>query len=97
MKVEVLSKEENKLLNRLEVKFALQYEEGGTPTRDIVRGELEKLLKAKGKLLVIDHISTEFGKREARGYAKLYDTIEEASKVERRHVLRRNKLLEAQE
>ncbi len=70
MEVEVRSKRDNRLLNRLEVRFTLRYDKGTTPDRDSVRQALEKLLKVKEKPVVIDHISTEFGKREARGYAK---------------------------
>ncbi len=96
MEVEVRSKQENKLLNRLEVVFTVRHEESSTPDRDSVRQALEKLLKLKAKLVVIDHISTQFGKREAQGYAKVYDSLEEASQVERKYVLARNNLLEAE-
>lgn len=95
MKVEIVSKEQNKLLNRLEVMFKVQFDKETTPARDSVREELEKSLKAKSKVLVIDYMKTEFGKREARGYAKVYASQEDASRLERRHILRRNRLLEA--
>ncbi|MCJ2520456.1 MAG: 30S ribosomal protein S24e [Candidatus Thermoplasmatota archaeon] len=96
MEVEVLSKQKNKLLSRLEVKFTLRFDEGPTPRRDSVRLALEKLLKLKDKAVVIDYIIPEFGKREAGGYAKVYDSLEEASRVERKYVLKRNGLLEAE-
>ncbi len=94
MQVNVLSREENKLLKRLEVRFVVSYDEGATPAREVVREELAKILRVKGGPLVIDHITTEFGKREARGYAKVYSTLEDATKVERKHILERNRLLE---
>lgn len=94
MEIEVQSKEENRLLHRLEVRFVLTYPEGPTPPRDTVRSELAKVLKAANQPLVIDHVRTEFGKREARGYAKVYDSLEDAARVERKHVLRRNGLLQ---
>ncbi len=94
MKIELVSKQENKLLNRLEVQFVVSYDEGATPTRDAVRDELTKILKVKGGPLVIDHINTEFGKRESRGYAKVYSSMKDAARVERKHILERNRLLE---
>ncbi len=94
MEIDVLSKEENKLLKRLEVRFVVSYDEGATPTREAVRDQLAKILRVKGAPLVLDHLVTEFGKREAKGYAKIYDSLEDAMKVERKHILERNKLLE---
>lgn len=94
MEIKLVSKAENKLLNRLEVQFVVSYDEGATPTRDAVRDELAKVLKVKGGPLVIDHINTEFGKRESKGYAKVYNSMEDAARVERKHILERNRLLE---
>ncbi len=94
MEVNVLSKEKNTLLSRVEVHFLVSYDEGATPPRDKVRDELAKILKVKREPVVIDHIRTEFGKREAKGYAKVYDTLEDATRVERKHILERNRVLE---
>ncbi len=96
MEVEVIEQQENKLLGRLEVRFTVRHEEGGTPGREAVREALQKALKVKDQPLVIDHIKTSFGMREAKGYAKVYDSLEAASRVERRHVLQRNGLLEGE-
>lgn len=95
MEVEIRSQEENKLLNRLEVRFRVRQEGGPTPTRDAIREALAKQLKLKDRVLVVDHVRSEFGKAEVRGYAKVYASLEDARRVERLHVLARNKLAEA--
>jgi small subunit ribosomal protein S24e len=96
MEIEILSKQENKLLNREEIRFVVRFEKGTTPVRDAVREELQRLLKVKEGVVVIDHMKTEFGRRQARGYAKLYPTLEDATRWERKHVLVRNKLVETE-
>lgn len=96
MEVEVVEQQENKLLNRVEVRFTVRHDEGGTPTRQAVREALQAALKVKDRPLVVDHIKTSFGKREAQGYAKVYESLEAAARVERRHVLQRNGLLEGE-
>lgn len=96
MEVEVDSDQENRLLSRREVRFTVRHD-AGTPGREAVRDALKAALKLKDQPLVIDHIKTSFGKREANGYAKVYESLEAASRVERRHVLVRNGLLEGEE
>jgi len=94
MEIEILSRRENKLLSRLEVRFQVRYEEGTTPSRPEMREGLTKELKLKKQVLVIDNVHSQFGKREARGYAKIYESVEEARRLERPHVLVRNGLAE---
>ncbi len=95
MEIEILSRRENKLLSRLELRFQIRYEEGTTPSRPEIREGLTKELKLKKQVLVIDSVQSQFGKREARGYAKIYESVEEARRLERPHVLARNGLAEA--
>lgn len=93
MEVEVLSKEENKLLGRVEVRFRVVHSEGTTPPREAVKDALISALKIKDKTVVIDHLKSQFGKRESKGYAKVYQSLEDASKIERKYTLLRNKLV----
>ncbi|MFQ5553391.1 MAG: 30S ribosomal protein S24e [Thermoplasmata archaeon] len=95
MEMEIVSRRENKLLRRNEVRFTVRYESGTTPSRPEIRDGLTKELKLKEKVLVIDSLHSQFGKREASGYAKVYESVEDAQRLERPHVLRRNGLTEA--
>ncbi len=94
MEMEIVSRRENKLLGRLEVRFLVRHEEGTTPSRSEMQEGLSKELKVGKKVLVLDSVHSQFGKREASGYAKVYESLEDAQRLERPHVLRRNGLAE---
>jgi len=94
MEVEIVSKKENQLLDRTEVKFRAVHEKEGTPQREAVREKLSSLLKAPKERVIVDSMESEFGKTETVGYAKVYKTKEAAMKYEREQILVRNKLKE---
>ncbi|MHC1579553.1 MAG: 30S ribosomal protein S24e [Candidatus Alkanophagales archaeon] len=89
MEVEIIEERENPLLERKEVRFRIRHE-GRTPSRKEVRELLVKELNTSPNLLVVESIRTEFGKREVRGYAKVYRSEERLRSVERPHVIRKN-------
>jgi small subunit ribosomal protein S24e len=80
MEIEIVSKNENQLLERLELKFKALHPNEGTPNRE--------------ERVVVDWMRSEFGRNETVGYAKAYKTKDAAMKYEREHVLVRNKLKE---
>src|SRR3990170_1080667 len=94
MQIEILAKRENPLLKRVEVTFKATHKKEATPTRDILRAELAKELRATKEIVVVSRARSTFGRYETLGYAKLYKSKEQALAVERRHVLVRNKLAE---
>lgn len=96
MELQVLTKKENPLLKRVEVTFKAVHKAEATPTRDSIRTELAKQLKASKDVVVVDHSDSSFGRFETLGYAKIYKSKEEALSVERAHILVRNKLKEAE-
>lgn len=94
MQIEIIDKKENKLLGREEVSFKTIHEKEPTPKRDIIREKLAEMLNTKKENVVIDFLKSEFGKNSTFGYAKVYNSIEDAKKLEREHILVRNKLAE---
>ncbi len=94
MEVQVLAKKENPLLKRTEVTFKAVHKAEPTPSRDALRTELAKQLKASKEHVIVDHAASTFGRYETLGYAKVYRSKEEALGVERGHLLVRNKLKE---
>jgi len=92
MDIEILSKEENALLNRIEVEFKVVHEGKQTPKRSEVKDMVATLLKASKDVLVIDHMESSYGKGESIGYAKVYKTADDCQKVEPDHILKRNNL-----
>ena len=95
MEIEIVSKEENQLMDRTEVTFKASHPKEGTPQREAVREKLASLLKATKERVIVDSMDSEFGRMETIGYAKVYKTKEAAMKYERKYVLIRNKLKEA--
>lgn len=88
MKIEVLSKRENPLLDRKEVRFSVEYD-GPTPKLAVVKKEILATLKSDGKLTVIDSLKPTFGKRLLTGYAKVYGD-ENAMKIEPEYRIKKN-------
>jgi len=94
VEIEIVTKEENQLLDRTEITFKAVHPKEGTPQREAVRDKLSALLKAPKERVIVDGMNSEFGKMETVGYAKVYKSKEAAMKFEREHVLVRNKLKE---
>jgi small subunit ribosomal protein S24e len=91
MEVEILSKQENKLLQRLEVRFKATHVKEKTPQRDQVREALAKALGNAKDAIVVDEMQSAFGKSETMGYAKVYASVDAAKKLEPHHLQLRNK------
>ncbi len=96
MELQVVAKKENPLLKRVEITFKAVHKAEPTPTRDAIRSELAKQLKASKESVIVDRSASSFGKYETLGYAKVYKSKQEALSVERSHILVRNKLKEAE-
>jgi small subunit ribosomal protein S24e len=94
MEIEIVSKNENQLLERLELKFRALHPNEGTPNREDVREKIATMVKVPKERVVVDSMTSEFGRNETVGYAKAYKTKEAVMKYEREHVLVRNKLKE---
>ena len=68
-----------------------------TPKRDHVRDELSKAMKVPKDHVIVDNMKSSFGVHDTKGYAKIYPSKEEAMKIERDYLLKRNKLQEKPE
>jgi small subunit ribosomal protein S24e len=94
MEIEIVEKKENELLERLEVTFKASHTDEGTPQREAVREKLSAMLKAPKESVIVDSMTSEFGRMVTVGYAKVYKSKDAAMKYEREHILVRNKLKE---
>jgi ribosomal protein S24E len=81
MKIEIINKKENKLLNRVEVK-AKASDFNATPNRKEVIEELAKKLETKIEKIAIKKIGQEYGRKEAVITANVYNSEEELKKTE---------------
>ncbi|HID25588.1 MAG TPA: hypothetical protein EYP23_03895 [Thermoplasmata archaeon] len=93
MEIEVVEKRENKLLNRTEVRFKIIHTGQRTTERELVRSDLAEMFKVNKDRVIVDHIKSGFGIQESMSYAKIYKTVDDATKVEPKYILKRNRVV----
>jgi len=94
--IQVLSEKNNSVLKRREISFKVIHDEA-TPSRKSIVERLAATQNPQGRLVFVDSLKTEFGKRETIGYAKIYETEERAKQIERAHIIERNTFAKPEE
>ncbi|MCD6126438.1 MAG: 30S ribosomal protein S24e [Thaumarchaeota archaeon] len=93
MNIEVRRDWMNKLLNRRELDLIISYE-SGTPRRDEVRKLIAEKYGVEIERVIVEKLESMFGTLKAKAHIHIYDTVEDAKRIERKHILRRHGLLE---
>jgi len=93
MEIQVENENPNPLLKRKEIEFILKFDDK-TPSRSDVRKKIAGLYSSSEDKVVVDYIKSEFGKTEAKCYAKVYDSRESLESIEAKYIINRNKLEE---
>ncbi|MDR2623969.1 MAG: 30S ribosomal protein S24e [Methanobrevibacter sp.] len=91
MEINVIQKKENKVLNRVEVRFDCVYTGEATPKILDVKSKLMVVLDTKKELIVIDSLQPNYGEAKATGYAKVYDSKEDLESIEPKNIIEKNK------
>ena len=91
MEIDIISEKENPMLHRRDVRFEVVHEDA-TPSRLSVRDSLAAKLNNDADEVVVRAVDTKYGMRKSIGYAKVYDTPEQAQEVEQSYMLDRNKI-----
>jgi len=91
VKIEITEQRRNELLKRLEVKFRIDHEKSGTPTRIQVKQSLASTLDVDEERVYIKKIETKTGTTTAFGEANIYDSPSQAEYVEPEHIIIRNR------
>ncbi len=97
MELKIVEKKENPLLHRVEIRFVVSHPKGKTPSREDVRSLISANLNADKNRVILDHMHTPFGSNETNGYAKIYESVDYAKRVEPDYLLLRNKIIEKKE
>lgn len=97
MNVEVVSKTENKLMDRVEVTFKATHTGEPTPNRDAIRTSLAGTLNVQKERVIVAEMQSEYGLGNSNGAAKVYSSADSAKKHERNHLLVRNGLAQKKE
>ena len=93
MQAEIVNRKENPMLKSVEIQYKIVHHGESTPPRETIKEEIAKLAKAPKDRVVIDHVNSQFGQPHSLGYAKIYDSKEDALEFERKHILGRNELI----
>ena len=91
VKLNIIDQRRNELLKRLEVKFQINHEKNGTPTRLQVRRGLASMLDVDEEKVYIKKIETKTGTTVSFGEANIYDSISQAEFIEPEHIILRNR------
>jgi small subunit ribosomal protein S24e len=94
VEIRIIEDRPNPLLKRHEYRFEVAHATAATPSRDSVRGELSKLVKAPKDRVIIERMAARFGTATTRGDAMVYETADAAKSITREHILVRNGLKE---
>ena len=89
MDIRIIEEEDNPMLHRTDVRFEITHDEA-TPSRLSVRDSLAATLDKDSEEVVVHELNTTFGMRKTAGYAKVYESPEDAQDVEQEHMLERN-------
>ena len=90
MEIEFIEEKENKVFNRKEIKFYVDYDGEATPKVLDIKSKLVALLNTKKELIVVDNVQPHYGEPKALGYAKVYDTVDDLEYIEAQHVIAKN-------
>ena len=93
MDINITEDKNNLLLNRREIKINVTFE-GPTPSRKDLKLKMAAMLNSSPKLVIIQSLDNLFGKEEALGYVKIYDSEDRMNEIEKEYVLKRNELPE---
>ncbi len=91
MDIDVIEEDENPMLHRTDVRFEVRHDEA-TPERLSVRDSLAAALNKDAEEVVVRKLDTKYGMRTTVGYAKVYDSPEDAAEIEQDYVLERNSI-----
>ncbi|HDM22512.1 MAG: 30S ribosomal protein S24e [Methanomicrobia archaeon] len=92
MKIEIIEEKENPLLERKEIKFKVIPEKGGEKYED-VREKIAAMLDLDKNKFVIQYMKPQFGKKEYRGFLKIYNDEKTMKEIEEEYILKRNGLI----
>ena len=97
MEIDIFEEKENKVFNRKEIKFYVDYDGEATPKVLDIKSKLVALLNTKKDVIVVDNVQPHYGEPKALGYAKVYASKEDVEYIESESVLLKNKEPEIEE
>lgn len=94
MEIKVTEREENPLLDRVEINFKVDHTNAPTPPRSEVLDELSDEVGVNKGLVVIEKLATPHGRQVASGIARIYRSRSNLEEFEPRYLLERTGILD---
>ena len=94
MKIKIVKKTENKLLDRVELDVEIEHQGEAVPTRDTVLARVAAEVNKDKNQVVLIKMEAKFGIGISHAKIHAYDSPERAIEVEREHLLNRSGVLE---
>jgi len=88
MEIEVVSENENKLLDRKEITVRISFS-GATPSRSEIEGELAGKIGANPDLMVIRDTREKYGQKEVEADVHIYKNAEKLKEIEPEYMQKR--------
>ncbi len=96
MKIEIIKDEKNVLLDKRDIVCNV-ISEGTTTSRENVKNMLVALLDTKPELMILDRMNAQYGSQDIRGYARLYNDLQQLQAIEPDYMIARNAAKESGE
>ncbi|MCG3215523.1 MAG: hypothetical protein KAS63_02315 [Candidatus Heimdallarchaeota archaeon] len=94
MKIEIIKKTENKLLERLEVEAKVEHLGQAVPTRDAFLSKIAAQLNRERNQVVLIKMEAKYGVGRSIAIVHVYETSERAKIVEKEYLLKRSGIIE---
>ena len=94
MKIKIVNKTENKLLERTEIKAEIDHQGEAVPTRDTVLARVAAEINKERNQVVLIKMEARFGIGISSALIHAYETTERAILVEKEHLLKRSSITE---
>lgn len=97
MKMEIIDRKENPLLNRIEIRFQLRHDKEATPSRSTLRSKVASLEPgSSASTVVVKDVNTRFGQPLTTGLAFIYGSSD-SMQIEPQYILDRHGVEEVAE
>ncbi len=95
MKIDIIEKNENKLLDRTEIRVKVDHVGQPVPKRDDFLAKLAALLNKERNQVVLIKLEAKYGEGKSLALVHVYDTTERAIAVEKEFLLKRSGIFES--
>ncbi len=90
MKIEIVKKTENKLLERIEVEAAIEHLGQPVPTRDSFLSKIAAQMNKERNQVVLIKMQAKYGVGRSKALVHIYESSDRAKLVEKEYLLKRS-------